>query len=206
MSDGGKSEVTHLPLNIDVRNKLVLVAGGGAVAGRKINTLLEAGANIRVVAPDITPEIGKLATAGAIKLITACYQSRDLDDVFLAVAATSDPHTNHRIAADSLQRGILITVTDAPESGNCTFPALLRRGELEISISTNGKCPGFAAEIRDILSGVIGEEYGVILQTLATEREKLLTEGSHNTYNKQVLRSRARELINKLAKHKERVP
>jgi precorrin-2 dehydrogenase/sirohydrochlorin ferrochelatase len=83
---------------------------------------------------------------------------------------------------------------------------LLRRGGLEISVSTNGTCPGFAAVIRDMLATIIGEEYSTVLSTLALEREKLLTEGCHSTYNMQVLRSRARELINELSEHKDRVP
>jgi siroheme synthase (precorrin-2 oxidase/ferrochelatase) len=82
---------------------------------------------------------------------------------------------------------------------------LLRRGDLEISVSTNGTCPGFAAVVRDLLTTVIGKEFGIILATLALEREKLLTEGRHSTYNNQILRSRAWELINELTEHKERV-
>lgn len=196
----------HLPLNIDVREMAVLVAGGGAVAGRKIKALLDAGAAVNVVAPEITTEIGRLAAAGVLNVRIGCYHDSDLTNVFLAVAATSDSQINRRIAADARLRGILVTVTDAAESGNCTFPAVLRRGDLEISISTNGKCPGFAAEIRDMLADEIGEEYGTILKTLSAEREKLLTEGGHSTYNNQVLRSRARELLNELTEHKERVP
>jgi precorrin-2 dehydrogenase/sirohydrochlorin ferrochelatase len=199
-------QVPHLPLNIDVQNMNVLVVGGGIVAGRKIISLLDAGASVNVVAPEITPEIQQLGVAGKIRIKNGYYQSSDLADVFLAVAATNNPHTNRIIADDARQRGILVTVTDAPESGNCTFPALLRRGNLEISISTNGTCPGFAAEVRDHLASKIGEEYGIILETLAVEREKLLTEGSHSTYNNKILRSRARELINELTKRKERVP
>ena len=205
-SVGGECQVPHLPLNIDVRGMLVLVAGGGAVAVRKITSLLDSGATVYVVAPKITPEIGRLETAGTIKVKIERYHVSDLTDIFLAVAATNEPQTNRRVAADARQRGILVSVTDAPELGNCTFPALLRRGDLEISISTNGKCPGFAAEIRDMLAGEFGEEYGVILETLSVEREKLLTEGRPSTYNNQVLRSRARELINELTEHKERVP
>ena len=196
----------HLPLNIDVRGMTVLVVGGGAVAGRKIKALLDAGATITVVAPELSPEIDRLAAAGEINSKNGCYQASDLTDVFLAVAATNDPHANRRIAADARRRGVLVTVTDAPESGNCTFPALLRRGDLEVSVSTNGSCPGFAAVVRDLLATVIGEEYGTILATLALEREKLLTEGSCSTYNNQILRSRARELINEFTEHKERVP
>jgi len=198
--------VPHLPLNIDVRGMTVLVVGGGAVAGRKITSLLDAEATITVVAPELSPEIARLAAAGTITAKTGRYQASDLTNVFLAVAATNDPEANRRIAADARQRGMLVTVADEPGSGNCTFPALLRRGDLEVGVSTNGTCPGFAAVVRDLLATVIGEEYGIILATLALEREKLLTEGGPSTYNNQILRSRARELINELTEHKERVP
>jgi precorrin-2 dehydrogenase/sirohydrochlorin ferrochelatase len=201
-----ENSVPHLPLNIDVRGMTVLVVGGGSVAGRKVMSLLNAGATVKVVAPVLSPEITELAAAGTIKVKNGCYQPNDLADVFLAVAATDDPQTNRRIAADARQRSMLVSVADEPESGNCSFPALLRRGDLEVSVSTNGKCPGFAAVVRDLLATVIGDEYGIILATLALEREKLLTEGCQSTYNNQILRSRARELINDLNRHKERVP
>ncbi len=196
----------HLPLNIDVRGMNILVVGGGMVACRKILSLLDAGSTVSVVAPEITPEITTLMVSGAIKVKNECYHASDLADIFLVVAATSDPQTNCKIAADARQRGILVTVTDAPECGNCSFPAVLRRGNLEISISTSGRCPGFAAEIRDYLAEVIGDEYGTMLETLSTEREKLLTGSNPSTYNSQVLRSHARELINGTVKHKDRVP
>ena len=201
-----ENKVPHLPLNIDVRGLTVLVVGGGAVACRKTAPLLKAGARVKLVSPEVIPEIGQLAAAGAVSLRSGCYETSDLDDVFLAVAATNDPETNRRIAVDARQRGILVAVATNPESGNCTFPAVLRRGELEICVSSSGTCPGFAAEIRDLIATLIGEEYGSALQTLAAEREKLLTEGRHSTYNSQILRSRARELINELIERKERVP
>ena len=196
----------HLPLNIDVCGMTALVVGGGAVAARKIMSLLDAGATVKVVAPELTPEITRLVSAGTVKVNIGCYHPTDLTDIFLAVAATNDPQTNRRIAEDARQRGMLVAVTDDPASGNCSFPALLRRGDLEVSVSTNGTCPGFAAAVRDMLASVIGEEYGMILATLAVEREKLLTEAGHSTYNSQILRSRARELIHELTKHKEHVP
>lgn len=198
--------MAHLPLNIDVSGMTVLIAGGGAVAARKIVSLLNAGATVRVVAPELTPEIRQLEATGVITVNNDRYHTSDLTNIFLVVAATNDALTNQQIATDAHQRGILVTVTDAPRSGNCTFPALLRRGDLAISISTNGKFPGFASDIRNLLANIIGEEYGLLLDTLSISREKLLTGDSNNTYNKQILRSRARELINDLYKHKERVP
>jgi precorrin-2 dehydrogenase/sirohydrochlorin ferrochelatase len=189
-----------------MHDRTVLVAGGGTVAGRKIMALLDSGAHVIVVAPEITPEIRQLEIAGAVRVLNRCYCTSDLTGIFLAVAATNHPQTNREIAADARKQGILVNVTDSPKSGNCTFPALLRRGDLEVSISTNGMCPGFAAEIRDIIASQIGNEYGAILETLTAEREKLLTEGRSSTYNRLFLRSRVRELINKLTEHKERVP
>lgn len=196
----------HLPLNIDVRGMTILVVGGGAVAERKIKGLLDANATVKVVAPELTQEIARLGDTGRICLKIDCYDSSDLQGVFLAIAATNNPATNHRIADEAHQRGILISVANEPARGNCTFPAVLRRGNLEVTVSTDGTCPGFAAEVRDIISGIIGAEYADILAILAAEREKLLTEGTPNTYNNQILRSRARELINKLNTPKERVP
>jgi precorrin-2 dehydrogenase/sirohydrochlorin ferrochelatase len=180
-----------------------VVVGGGAVACRKTAPLLKAGARVRLVSPEVVPEIGQLVSAGAVDLRSGCYETSDLDDVFLAVAATDDPEVNRRIAADARRRGILVAVASDPETGNCTFPAVLRRGDLEVCVSSSGTCPGFAAEIRDLIATIIGEEYGSALQTLAAEREKLLTEGRHSTYNKQILRSRARELINQLTERKD---
>ena len=196
----------HLPLNIDVRGLTALVVGGGAVAERKIVSLLASGATVNVVAPNLTHELTQLAADGAVLLKSGSYEPCDLNGAFLAVAATDDPETNRRVASDARQRSMLVSVTDSPETGNCTFPALLRRGNLEVGVSTNGTCPGFSAVVRDVIAEVISEEYGALLSILAVEREKLLTEGRHSTYNNQILRSRARELINELNKHKERVP
>jgi precorrin-2 dehydrogenase/sirohydrochlorin ferrochelatase len=201
-----EERVPHLPLNIDVRGMTALIIGGGTVAGRKASSLLDAGATVRIVAPELSPEVTRLADAGMVDLKTGCYESSDLQDTFLVVAATNDPATNQRIATEARQRGILVAVTDNPGSGNATFPALLRRGNLEVSVSTNGTCPGFAAIIRDLIAAELGEEYGTILSALALEREKLLTEGGPSTYNNKVLRSRARELINEITRHKENVP
>ncbi|MBK5273790.1 MAG: bifunctional precorrin-2 dehydrogenase/sirohydrochlorin ferrochelatase [Desulfuromonadales bacterium] len=195
----------HLPLNIDVRGMTVLVVGGGSVATRKIVPLLNAGAVVKVVSPETTEEISRLAAVGAVSVKIGCYETSDLQDVFLAVAATNDQETNRRIAREARQRGLLVAMAFEPESGNCTFPALLRRGNLEVSVSTNGACPGFAAVVRDVIATVIGEDYGSILETLAAEREKLLTDGSHSTYNNKILRSRAGELINQLTERKDSV-
>ncbi|MFA7060942.1 MAG: bifunctional precorrin-2 dehydrogenase/sirohydrochlorin ferrochelatase [Pedobacter sp.] len=198
--------MSQLPLHIDTHDRYILVVGGGAVACRKLRTLLSAHASVRVVSPVMNPEISALSASGAITARTGHYQASDLEGVFLAVAATNDAEVNRTIATDARQRGILAAVVDAPELSTCTFPAILRRGNLEISVSTGGRCPAFAALVRDVLSTVISDGYGIALEQLALEREKLLTEGNSSTYNKQILRAHAICLINELNEHKERVP
>lgn len=196
----------QLPLHIDIHDRIILVVGGGSVACRKLGALLAAQASVRVVAPAMTPEISVLSASGAITTRIGHYQASDLEGVFLVVAATNDSEVNRTVAADARQRGILVAVADAPELSTCTFPAVLRRGNLEISVATGGRCPAFAALVRDVLATVIGNEYGIALERLALEREKLLTEGNGSTYNKQVIRDYAMRLINELTEHKEQVP
>jgi precorrin-2 dehydrogenase/sirohydrochlorin ferrochelatase len=90
--------------------------------------------------------------------------------------------------------------------GNCTFPAILRRGDLEIAVSTGGHCPTFAVDVRDCIARHIGNEYDAILQKLAIEREKLLTNGSPGTYNTRVLHSLAEHLLAELTDRKDLLP
>jgi len=192
-----------LALNIQMDGKQAVVIGGGAVALRKLRTLLKAGASITVVAMDIRPEIVALAESGALTVRLGCYESADLDNAFLAIAATDNAMVNKRIAVEARGRGILVAVADNPAEGDCTFPAMLRRNDLEIAVSTGGRCPTFAADVRDCVAELIGHEYGDILEQLAREREKLLTNGDPSTYNTQVLRSLARRLLAKPTENKE---
>ncbi|MBI2355197.1 MAG: bifunctional precorrin-2 dehydrogenase/sirohydrochlorin ferrochelatase [Deltaproteobacteria bacterium] len=193
----------QLPLNIEMHGRHALVVGGGQVACRKVKALLAAGASVRVVAPEMSTEITQLASAGDLAARGGRYRAGDLDGVFLAVAATDDPAVNRRVASEARRRGILVAVTDAPELGNCTFPAVLRRGGLEIGVATGGRCPAFAQLVRDLLAGMIGEEYGAALERAAFAREKLLTEGNDSTYNNQLVRSIAQRLIAELSEKKE---
>jgi len=206
MADFGGSGLSTLALNIRIHGKLAVVIGGGGVALRKIRTLLKAGASVKVVAVRICPEIAGLEDSGAIAVRVGSYASADLDRAFLVVAATDNPEVNRQVLADAGERGALVTVADNPAMGDCTFPALLQRGDLEIAVSTCGRCPTFAVDVRDSIAEFIGQEYGAILDQLAVEREKLLTNGSPSTYNVAVLRSLARRLIAELTERKELLP
>lgn len=190
-------------LNVEMSGKTAVVIGGGSVAYRKTNVLLAAGAHLSVVAPDMLEEISTLAEAGRLKVRHGHYQVSDLEGMFLVIAATDDAGVNLQVAADAAALGKMVCVVDAPEVGSFIFPAVLRRGDLEIGVSTGGSCPALAAEIREHVAALITEEYGIIVTQVAQEREKLLTEGNVSTYNTQVLRSLARQLISELNESKD---
>jgi precorrin-2 dehydrogenase/sirohydrochlorin ferrochelatase len=190
-------------MNIVIQGRLVVVVGGGPVALRKVRTLLTTGATVGLVAIQILPELAILAEQHGVKVRHAAYHSTDIDDAFMVIAATNSEELNQQIAADATARGTLISVVDNPSIGNCSFPALLRRDDLEIAVSTGGSCPAFAMVVRDVIATVIGSEYGQILKQLSEEREKLLTDGDSSTYNALVLRSRAEQLIGELTERKD---
>ncbi len=195
-----------LALNIRMNGKLVVIIGGGAVALRKLGIVLAAGARVRVVARGFCVGISELKNSAQVALRTGSYVATDLDDAFMVIAATDNREVNEQVRHDAEKRGAIVSVADNPSSGDCTFPAVLRRGALEITVSTGGRCPTFAVDVRDQIAGHIGSEYGGILELLAAEREKLLTDGRHSTYNTRILRSLAKRLITEFTEREEPLP
>ncbi|MDD2850921.1 MAG: bifunctional precorrin-2 dehydrogenase/sirohydrochlorin ferrochelatase [Desulfuromonadaceae bacterium] len=192
-----------LALNITMAGKLAVVSGGGRIALRKIRTLLAAGASVQVVAIEICPEILALQKSGSVEVRQRGYVATDLNNAFIAIAATDDHLVNQQITADARALGILVAAADNPSAGDCTFPAVLQRGNLEIAVSTGGCCPTLASDVRDYIAEFIGSECADIVELLIKEREKLLTNGSSSTYNAHVLHSLGRRLLADLNECKE---
>ncbi len=197
--------MSTLALNIRMDGKQAVIIGGGAVALRKLRALLKAGASVKVVAKEFCSEIASMKGLTKLECRNGNYTKCDLINAFLVIAATDNADVNEQVRADASHLGILVAVVDNPTAGDCIFPAILVRGDLEIAVSTNGRCPTFAADVRDNISLQIGGEYGDILEQLAEEREKLLTNGSPATYNGQVLRSLSMRLLTELASRKESI-
>lgn len=182
-----------MPIHISLSGKKILIVGGGSVAMRKAGNLFDTGADVTVVAPLISDFFR--AGYKNLKLHERSYYKSDIEGKFLVIAATNDHDVNQQISSDCKLAGILILVADDPESGDCIFPALLKREELTITVSTGGKSPGYAVYVRDKIASIIDARYGEIVKQLAAEREKLLTEGNCKTYNSKILRQRICELL-----------
>jgi len=156
----------HYPMRVDLQGRRCLLVGGGRVAERKVSGLLTCEARVDVVSPTATARLEGLAATGAIRLARRPVRSGDLVGSFLVVVATDDREVNRRIAAEVRAAGVLVNVADDP--GACTFlvPAVLRRGDLTLAISTGGGSPALAKKLRQRLEQTIGPEYEAFLAAL----------------------------------------
>lgn len=161
----------YIPLMLRVQDKLCLVVGGGSVAARKTGILLGYGATVLIVSPELIPSLQELAKQGRIGWLARPYSTEALDGAFLVVAAAGDSIVNRQVAADCERCGVPVNVVDAPEL--CTFivPAVVKRGELLIAVSTAGASPALARRIREELEKQFDETYSVLLAALRVARD-----------------------------------
>jgi precorrin-2 dehydrogenase/sirohydrochlorin ferrochelatase len=152
-------EFPSYPIQVRIAGWPVLVVGGGAVAERKLARLLEAGAQITVVAPQAAAAVAAQATAGAVQWERRGYRDGEAGNYRLVFAATSDRQLNRRVAADAAAAGVLANVADEPRGGSFYLPAQVRRGRLQVNIATEGGAPFAARRLREIWSGRLGPEW-----------------------------------------------
>ncbi|HAD04206.1 MAG: hypothetical protein A2091_06265 [Desulfuromonadales bacterium GWD2_61_12] len=176
--------MTPYPLFVEIKDRLCLVVGGGAVGRRKIEGLLAAGARVRLVDPKPAAE----ALPPGVEQVCREYLPGDLADAVLVFAATNQREVNAVIAREARSRGILVNVADAPAESDFTVPALLRRGGLTVAVGTAGQSPALAALVRDDLGELLGAEWEIVVEIAAALRRKRLTPGPHNDYNQRVFR------------------
>jgi precorrin-2 dehydrogenase/sirohydrochlorin ferrochelatase len=176
----------YYPILLDLGGKKALVVGGGRVARRKVEGLLEFGASIGIVAKDLASELKTLVDSGTIRLLGQEFEDRNLDDVCLVIAATDDRKLNHQIAEAARKRGLLVNAVDQPSDCNFIVPSVLKRGELLIAISTSGKTPALAKKIREELDGQFGTEYETFLDLMGRLRKEILAMGLSQEENRGV--------------------
>jgi precorrin-2 dehydrogenase/sirohydrochlorin ferrochelatase len=164
----------YFPIAICLEGRRCVVVGGGAVAARRVESLLEAGGDITVVAPQVCAELKERAETGRIRLLAVPYETAHLAGAFLVVAATSHPQVNAAVAADARACGILCNDAQAPERGNFIVPSVVRRGDLLITVTTGGGSPSLAMRIRDEIAGRYGPEYAAYVALLGEIRTHVL--------------------------------
>lgn len=162
------------PMFLKLQGKRCLVVGAGNVGEPKIESLLETGARVRVVALQASPAVREWARAGKIELELRAYTTDDLRDVFLAVVATSSRTLNERIYREAQGRGALCNVVDVPDLCDFYYPSVVRRGDLQIAVSTAGQSPSLAQKIRQQLEKQFGPGYAAWVTELGETRKLIL--------------------------------
>lgn len=168
--------MSAFPLMLDGAQVDAVVAGGGAVALRKVRALLESGARVRVVAPAVAPELDALAArAGGARLTIErrAWVAGDVGDAMLVVAATDDRAANARVAAEAREARRLVNVADAPDEGNCWTAATHRAGDLVVAVTAGG-APAVAARVRDAIAARFDARYAAAAGALVALRRRTL--------------------------------
>jgi precorrin-2 dehydrogenase / sirohydrochlorin ferrochelatase len=166
----------YIPIFFDVTGSPCLVIGGGEVAARKVESLLEAGARVTVVSPRLSSPLEAAVARGLVTHIARDYAPGDIKGCVLAYAATDDPKLHRELAAEARALGIPINAADVPELCSFIAPAVVKRGALQIAISTGGASPAFAARIRRELEARFGAEYALTLDLMRAARRRLHAE------------------------------
>jgi precorrin-2 dehydrogenase / sirohydrochlorin ferrochelatase len=163
----------YYPIFLDIRGKICVIVGGGEVAARKAERLLDCGAKVLVISPKLSQELAALKDKNLISHIAFEYSDDLIDGAALIIGATDDEKTNARISLDAGSKGIPVNIVDDPQKCDFILPALVQRGDLAIAIGTGGKSPALARHLREELEAVYGSEYEILLNILGNLRGKM---------------------------------
>jgi len=169
--------VAYYPVSLNIRGRRCVVVGGGEVALRKVKVLLEHGADVVVISPDLCPELARLAESGKINGRKRAYETGDLAGAFLVIAATDDAVINRQVAGEARSKSFLVNVVDDAENSDFIVPSYLRRDGLTIAVSTAGQSPALARKIRTRLEKEITDQYGALTRLIAEVRAEIKREG-----------------------------
>jgi siroheme synthase-like protein len=167
----------YYPMFLNIDGKRCVVAGGGDVAFRKVKTLLEHGATIVVISPDLCSGLEGLAENGQIQVYRRLYHPGDLKDAFIAVAATDNSAVNREIMKEARNEAVLINIVDDAENSDFIVPSQMRIEDITIAVSTSGKSPALARKIRTKLEKEFGIEYIDLYKLISEARSEIKKQG-----------------------------
>lgn len=167
----------YYPIFLDMAGRRCVVIGGGAVAERKIEGLLQVGATVAVISPSLTKALESWAEEGKIRYITREYRAGDLAGYQLAFVATDDPKANTAVHQEGRERGVWVNAADDPAHCDFILPSVLRRGGLVVAVATGGTSPALSRAIKEELETYFTEDYATLTAIVAEVRGQL-KEGS----------------------------
>jgi siroheme synthase-like protein len=165
------------PVNLLVTDRRCVVVGAGRIAARKIEALLDAGAHVTVVAPDVGETVRAWATEDRIELVERPFTEADVEGAWLVITATDDPEVNRAVFVAGEARRIFVNSADDPANCSFTLMSVVRRGDIVVSIGTNGRSPALATFLKDHVRDEMGPEYETLLELLSEAREEMRSGG-----------------------------
>jgi siroheme synthase-like protein len=165
------------PLFVELAGRPCVVLGGGAVAERKVEGLLDAGAVVTVVSPALTPVLAALVRGGRVTHVARGYVAGDLAGASLAFAATDDGAINAAVAQEGRERGVWVNAADDPAHCDAILPAVVRRGAITVAIGTGGASPALARAVREKVELALPEAYGALAEIAGSLRRELREAG-----------------------------
>lgn len=163
----------YLPLHFNLEDRLCLLVGGGEIALRKADLLQQAGARLRIVAPEVDESLRTLARQGDHEILQRAYTSDDINGVALIVAATNDASLNEQVSADACSLNIPVNVVDQPDLCTVIFPAIIDRSPVMLSVSTGGKSPVLTRHLREMIESMVSSGYTRLATFLGDRRDML---------------------------------
>jgi precorrin-2 dehydrogenase len=173
----GRPAIPGYPVNLVVAGRRCVVVGAGRIAARKIDSLLAAGADVHVVAPDVSHDVRAWSDAGRLTLAERPFAPDDLDDAWLATTATGDPSVDRAVFEAGEARRVWVNSADDPDNCSFTLMSVVRQGDLTVTIGTGGRSPALATWLRRRFGEELGPEYATLLDVLSEAREALRAEG-----------------------------
>ncbi|MET3290456.1 bifunctional precorrin-2 dehydrogenase/sirohydrochlorin ferrochelatase [Brevibacillus fluminis] len=179
---------SYFPIVIDIHEKKCLVVGGGEVATRKVESLLQAGADVTVISPEAGDGIREWAQDGRLHWRNEAFSEIDVTEFAFVIAATNQSEVNHAVYHAVRQSGGWVNIVDRPDLCNFILPSVVKRGKLTISVSTSGASPGLARKIKQTIEQEIGPEYEEYVDFLARIRQQVLAEVGNHGQRKKIFR------------------
>lgn len=181
--------MSKYPIFLELSGQRVVLIGAGTVALRKAQSLLAAGARLVIVAEHIDEMLAAACAGKNAELIKAKYSKEYLAEAMFVIAATDNQPLNQRIYKDSRELGILCNVVDDPEHCDFFVPAVVKRGDLQIAIGTNGRCPAYSRHLRKKLEKTFTDKHGRFLAELQKVRDRIISK-VHNPQQRKALLGR----------------
>lgn len=186
--------MTAFPLYVDLSEKNCVIIGGGTVAERKTEILLPFKPRITLISPELTERLREMAGEGQITVIPEKFRLAHLAGAYLVIAATSDPLVNEAVYHEAVRNNLWVNVVDCPEKCTFIFPAIVKREELVVGISTGGAYPALSKNLRTKIENILPENYSIVLPVLKSLRKRAGLEIANRQKRKKVLARIAMEI------------